>query len=190
MEKWIAQIDAITSDFRSAFDHLSVEQLNWKPTPQKWSIAQNIDHVIVINASYFPIFEDLRKETLELPKLAKWDFIVSYFGKFILKSSQPDRRKRMKTYALWEPTIGELSSDILAQFEEHQNKLKTYIAGSDDLIEFESVIPSPVNKNIVYKLETAFDIIVAHERRHFMQAKEVLELAKNWSPLRTPDVSL
>lgn len=178
MEKWIAQIDAITSDFRSAFDHLSAEQLNWKPTPQKWSIAQNIDHIIVINASYFSIFEDLRKETLKLPKLAKWEFIVNYFGKFILKSSQPDRRKRTKTFAIWEPTSAELSPDILAQFDEHQKLLKTYISESDDLIEYESVIPSPVNKNIVYKLETAFDIIVAHERRHFMQAKEVLEASK------------
>jgi hypothetical protein len=178
MEKWTVQIDAITGDFRSTFEHLSSEQLNWKPSPKKWSIAQNIDHIIVINASYFPIFDDLRKEKLHLPKLAKLDFIVNYFGKFILKSSQPDRRKRMKTFAIWEPTAGHLSADILMQFEEHQNKLKTYIAGSDDLIEFESVISSPANKNIVYKLETAFDIIVAHERRHFEQAKEVLEVAK------------
>jgi hypothetical protein len=41
------------------------------------------------------------------------------------------------------------------------------------------VISSPANKNIVYKLETAFDIIVSHEQRHLEQAKEILQLMKN-----------
>ncbi len=38
---------------------------------------------------------------------------------------------------------------------------------------------SPANKNIIYTLETAFDIIVTHEQRHLAQAKEVLEMLKN-----------
>ena len=41
------------------------------------------------------------------------------------------------------------------------------------------VISSPANKNIVYKLEVAFDIIVSHEQRHLEQAREVLQLIKN-----------
>jgi hypothetical protein len=31
---------------------------------------------------------------------------------------------------------------------------------------------SPANRNMVYTLERAFDIIVVHERRHFQQAME------------------
>jgi hypothetical protein len=41
-----------------------------------------------------------------------------------------------------------------------------------------TVISSPANKYIVYKLETAFDIIVAHEERHLEQAKEVLSVLR------------
>ena len=37
------------------------------------------------------------------------------------------------------------------------------------------------NKNIVYKLETAFDIIVTHEERHFEQAKEVWAKSNSYS---------
>jgi hypothetical protein len=47
------------------------------------------------------------------------------------------------------------------------------IQSSSKLLEYKTVISSPANRNIVYKLETAFDIIVAHEFRHFEQAKEV-----------------
>jgi hypothetical protein len=37
-----------------------------------------------------------------------------------------------------------------------------------------TVIASPASKMIVYTLDTAFDIIVTHERRHLEQAREVL----------------
>ncbi|MDZ7650490.1 MAG: hypothetical protein U5K54_26955 [Cytophagales bacterium] len=64
-------------------------------------------------------------------------------------------------------------SDILLRFEKHQDELKKLIESSQDLIEKNVVISSPANKMIVYKLETAFDIMVAHEKRHLEQAKEI-----------------
>jgi hypothetical protein len=39
--------------------------------------------------------------------------------------------------------------------------------------DFKKAFGAPAARVIVYRLETAFDIIVAHERRHFEQAKEV-----------------
>ena len=85
----------------------------------------------------------------------------------------------MKTFPIWEPSKSEISDDILERFINHQSELKELIKNSEDLLARRSVICSPANKNIVYKLETAFDIIVTHEQRHFEQAKEVLiELRK------------
>jgi len=47
------------------------------------------------------------------------------------------------------------------------------------LAEKRTIISSPANKNIVYKLRTAFEIIIAHEQRHFEQSKEAFETIKN-----------
>ncbi|CAZ97441.1 Putative protein [Zobellia galactanivorans] len=44
------------------------------------------------------------------------------------------------------------------------------------MIEKGCIISSPANKNIVCRLETAFDIIVTHEQRHFEQLKETYQL--------------
>ena len=57
-------------------------------------------------------------------------------------------------------------------------ELKKRIENSRDLVEREIIISSPANKNIVYKLETAFDIIVTHEKRHYEQSRVVLQLMK------------
>jgi len=178
MENWISTIDAVTSGFKEKFGNLTAEQLNWKPNEQTWSIAQNIDHLIVINETYYPVIKSIRKGTYKLPFMGKMGFMVNSLGKMILNSVQPDRKRKIKTFPIWEPSKSNISPDILNRFEKHQEELKSMIAGSKDLLEKGTVISSPANKNIVYKLEMAFNIIVTHEQRHLEQAKEILSLIK------------
>lgn len=173
IEKWTAKIDLITNSFIREFGGLTGEQLNWKPDEKTWSIAQNIDHLIVINNTYFPVIQAIREGNYRLPFIGKLGFMADFFGKTVLNSVAPDRRRKMKTFPIWEPTKSKVSDDILKKFEQHQLELKQLITDSRDLLEKGTVISSPANKYIVYKLETAFDIIATHEHRHFEQAKEV-----------------
>jgi len=179
MENWREQIDKNTQSYIETFGELSIEQLNWKPNSETWSIAQNIDHLIVINKTYFSVIESIRKGTYKTPFLGKFGFVVSFFGKMILKSVQPDRKKKMKTFPIWEPLKSEIPIGILDSFKEHQSELIIMIENSKDLVEKGTIISSPANKNIVYKLRTAFEIIVAHEQRHFEQSKEAFDSIKN-----------
>ncbi len=175
---WKDQIDEITDDFNRIFEPLTPSELNWKPNPGTWSIAQNIDHLIVINESYFQVFAQLREGKYEKPFWARFDFIPRFFGNAILKSVQPDQKRKVKTVPQWEPTVHTLDGQILKAFENHQEKLKSEIDQSTELLEKETVISSPTNRNIVYRLDKAFDIIVTHERRHFEQAKDILNQLK------------
>lgn len=175
MKDWTSQLDKITEHFVADFGSLSAEQLNWKPNPQTWSIAQNIDHLIVVNQTYYPILTSLKAGTYKTPFIGKIGFMVSFLGKIVLNAVKPDRKKKIKTFPIWEPTVSEIKDDILRRFENHQIELKQRIEASEELLEKGTVISSPANRIIVYKLETAFDIIVTHEQRHLKQAKEVLQ---------------
>lgn len=175
-DKWTQQIDQTTHDFEVMFASLSKKALNYKPSPQVWSIAQNIHHLIVINETYFPVLDSLKRNDYKLPWIARINFLVNFFGKVVLSAVNPDRRKKMKTFPIWEPSSSDFEMSILEDFKDHQQKLKQYITDSKDLLDKGIVISSPANKNIVYKLDKAFDIIVTHERRHFEQAKELLTL--------------
>ncbi|MEX0772239.1 MAG: DinB family protein [Balneolales bacterium] len=173
-EKWTDKIDSITDNFKQTFGKLSIEQLNWKPNEQIWSIAQNIDHIIVLNETYFPTIDSMQQGTYNAPFIGKAGFMVNFFGKMIFKSVQPDRKRKIKTFHIWEPTSSEVKADLLIRFGNHQANLKERISNCQDLLDKRAVISSPANKNIVYTLEIAFDIILAHEQRHFEQAKETL----------------
>jgi hypothetical protein len=179
MKNWTSTLDNITKQSQTEFGTLTNEELNWKPNSSTWSIAQNLDHLIVVNETYYPVLASLKEGTYKTPFTAKIGFIVSFLGKTVLKAVQPDRQKKMNTFPIWEPSTSKVSEDILKKFEIHQNVLKQKIEEAKGLIEQGVVISSPANRNIVYKLETAFDIIVSHEQRHLEQAKEILHIIKN-----------
>lgn len=179
MKNWTSTLGDISRQSITEFGSLTIEQLNWKPNLNTWSIAQNLDHLIVVNETYFPVLASLKAGTYTTPFIAKIGFMVSFLGKTVLNAVQPDRMKKMKTFPIWEPTASNVIGDILNRFQNHQNELIQKIEGARELVEKGVVISSPANKNIVYKLETAFDIIVSHEQRHLEQAKEILALLKN-----------
>jgi hypothetical protein len=176
---YLNNIDQITKEFNDSFGSLSDQQLNFKQSPQSWSIAQILHHLIVINSTYFDLPALIRQGQYKTPWLGKVNFIVNFFGKLILDSVQPGQKRKTKTFPVWEPSYSNIDEEILSQFRASQEKLKSFISESQDLVDKGTVISSPANRNVVYKLSTAFEIIVAHERRHLQQAREVLKVIKS-----------
>lgn len=176
VQPWILKIDNITKAFHDAFGQLTEEELNWKPNVKTWSVAQNIHHLITINETYYPVVQNVRAGTQRLPWIASIKFMVRFFGNFILDSVEPTRKRKMKTFPLWQPSQSNLGAGIVEQFIAHQTELKNLIQSSTDLLDQGVIISSPANRTIVYTLARAFDIIITHEERHFNQAQEVNQL--------------
>lgn len=168
------RIDRITSDFKLSFGSLDENSMNFKPNPQSWSIAQNIDHLIVINSTYFPTFDALSNGTYSAPLHSKLSFIVKFFGRFVLQSVRPDRKHRIKTFPIWEPSQTQIN-DILKQFIQHQETLKEKISKCENQLGKKVAIASPASNKIVYTIDKALDIICTHEERHLVQALEVMK---------------
>lgn len=168
------ELSAISNEFQALFGQLSQDQLNWKANAETWSIAQNIDHIIRINESYYPLIEDLQAGKREKPLLARIPYFVKLFGNLIYKSVQPDNPKKVKTLGIWKPSKSDISTDIVQKLIDHNAELADLISSCKPLIDEGVIVSSPANKNIVYKLEKAFEILISHERRHLEQARGVL----------------
>jgi hypothetical protein len=172
IQQLIQELDAITKEVQDSFGNMNHEELNFKSSPDRWSIAQNLDHLIRINETYFPIFDALKNGTYSPPFLGKFSFITSFFGNMIYKMSSPEHTKPIKTMKIWEPSKSEIH-DVIQALEQHQEQLKQHIAGLEGCIASGSVIASPANPMIVYALEQALNIIVVHEKRHILQARKM-----------------
>lgn len=171
---WLDELDEITGQFTDSFGPLSPDQLNWKAGFDRWSIAENILHLIKVNESYFPIFDAVKEGSNSGPFTGRYNFITSFLGNMIYNSVLPDRKMKMKTFTVWEPEKSDVDGKIISAFLQHQEELKSRISELTDE-ELETSISSPANKYIIYKLHRALDIIVQHERRHYVQAKKEME---------------
>jgi len=178
---WTHQLDQVSNDYKRVVQSLSGKEINWKPGPDQWSIGQVLEHLIIINRSYFPLLNQLHQGTYETPFLSKIGFLTNWIGNMILKGVEPTRKKKISTFTIWEPAQSAIDPNILNQFLDQQEVLKREIEKSLPLLEKRAVIASPANQNIIYTLEKAFDIIVTHEQRHYQQVLEILAALKHSS---------
>ena len=179
VQQWKDSIDSITKSFNDEFQILDKKELNWKPNPNTWSVAQIIEHLIVTNKSYYPIFEQLKSNNYKLPVMAKLSFLADVFGNLILKTVSPEYKRKTKTFPVWQPETGNIDTNILSEFSNEQKRLKDEIDDCKELIQQNKILSSPANKNIFYRIDKTFDILIAHEKRHFNQAVQVKKLIKN-----------
>jgi hypothetical protein len=176
LETVIGELAAVAVDARETFDGLSGEQLNWKPSPKRWSIAQCFDHLITTHTLYFPVFERLAAEGYKPSTWEKISPLSGFFGRFLIKSLRPENVKKMKTTAKAFPSSSQISADIVARYCEHQNELIEHIRRLPaDIDPAKTIITSPLMGLVTYRLDDCFTILAVHGPRHFNQAKRVVE---------------
>lgn len=175
-QDWIQSIDQNTALYIEYFGALSWENLNWKSTEENWSIGQIIDHVNKINQDYFEVFQKLISDQLKIPIIMRSNALSNYFGNMLLQSIEPERTKKTKTMKIWEPDTQPISTNIVDHFIENQNRFIGLTHDLNEVIRINPTIHSPVTKWITLPLNTAIEMLIQHELRHFNQAKELLGL--------------
>ena len=128
------ELRAVTKDAREVFCGLSLSQLNWKPSAQQWSVGQCLDHLIVTNRCFFPDIERVAAGTYKTNLWGRVSPLSGFFGRFILKSLDPEKGRRTKAPRVFEPAQSDVAPDVLEQFTAHQEELATRMratAGAD-----------------------------------------------------------
>lgn len=170
------EAEAMAQDARAEFGALTAEQLNWKPAPDRWSVAQCLEHLIVTDSSYWPTFGRIREGRYRTPLLRRLPLLSRMWGALILSAVRPEAARRYRTSRKMEPTMGDLGSDIVDRFVAHQHELVEHIRGLEARDAGDVIIGSPVGPLASYDVEMALRIILAHARRHLLQARRVTEM--------------
>lgn len=166
---------AVVSKVRDTFGHLSKEELNWKQSPEKWSIAQCLAHLIIINETYYPAFNEMKAGDYSTPLIPSWGPFRRFTEKMVLKTVTEVPKKKIETFDIWKPTQSAIDSDIIERFAAHQDVIMSYFEELKDRAVNGANICSPANRKFVYSLEIAFKLILVHEKRHLLQAEQVLK---------------
>jgi hypothetical protein len=175
LESYIQSFKNMTDQFITTFVHLDDDQLNWRPDSTSWSIAQIIEHIIIINESYYPVFDAIKNGTYKAPALAKLSFIPNFLGNMIEKSLQPETTRKTKTFPVWEPHQSRIPG-ITAQLRLHHEEFISRLREMNPFFNKGIISSSPPNNYVIYPLDPAIAIMLVHEKRHYLQACRTLEM--------------
>ena len=170
----IAEANLVASETKSKFGRLTAAQLNWKPSADRWSVAQCFDHLLNSNKDYLPIFDSVlagRKSTF----WEKMPVLPGLAGKMMIKTLDPASTRKLKAPKNFEPAQSDLSPSVIDDFVHQQRRIVEKMQATEHLDLEKIVITSPALAAITYSLMDAYRIIVVHEQRHFQQAKRVTE---------------
>jgi hypothetical protein len=171
-DNWQMEITEISWAFEQVLKDIPTPAFNMKSMPETWSPGEIIDHICKVNASYFPIFDAIIQRNYSRPLLGYLPFFGRKTGELILKSMV--NPKKVKTFPRWEPRNSLIDPFISDEFFSQQHQLSAYIQKLDPYLENNIMIASPINKLVVYQLDQAIAIILAHEKRHLEQLRNTL----------------
>ena len=174
IEMFLSEAPKLKTTISVDFGGLKEDQLNRKPSPDKWSIGECIDHLVVSHEQYL---NKIRKTNIENPPSGKG--LISYkhslFGKLLINAVAPETTRKVKTFKVFKPNHKLINVGVVDNYYRSLDELID-IAGKFEGYDLNKIrISSPISSFIRLNLGDAFMIHLNHDRRHINQANNVLK---------------
>ncbi len=169
------QFEQLANDADALSGALTDDQFNWHPPTGGWSVAQCIDHLNVTARVYLPNLDEGIASAIRRGLYGEGPFCYNWIGRMIVRSQEPPTRMKFKAPKAFQPSQVRRRQETLAAFRAYQVQFVDRLRQANGLDLSRARVRSPVAYLILLPLGSAFALMVAHERRHLWQAKNVLE---------------
>ncbi len=176
LQKLSDEFQQMKNDAAAIFVKVNEKNFNKKSDKGGWSAAECIDHLIVTGSDYCDKFEEalhiaVRKDLKLTGELKK-----SWFGQRFINFVEPPARFKVKSPKRWKPDSAINKTKATTAYLQLQDRYMDIINASVGWDISKVKLPSPAVSWIKF---SAFEILAinsAHQRRHFLQAKKVLNI--------------
>jgi hypothetical protein len=173
LQDYKRQIEAVSQDARDLLAGLSEAQINWRPAPAHWSIAECLDHLTVTNRELTERIEAATSEARAKGLTGRGPFRHSIIGNMIVRSMEPPAKMKFKAPKIFKPRPDQSLEAVTREFFKTQDELLRLIEAANGINLARVKITSPVTRLIKLSLGQAFGLIATHARRHLWQARQV-----------------
>lgn len=169
-----AEFERAKAEAAALLAGLDQAAFQWRPAPERWSLAQVLDHLIVLGARYMATIDD----GIALGRLRGWHgrgpFRYPWLQRqFVSRYVEPPPRVRVRTLRAFQPAPERALDGTLEQFVRLQEDFQRRLARAEGLDLRRIRVPSPPTRLFRISLGMAFAYMSAHQRRHFWQARDV-----------------
>jgi hypothetical protein len=162
---------ATADEVQALFGTLTEAQLTWKPAPDAWSIAECVEHLIVMGRLYYPRIAGAieRADTVTgMPPPHR----PTLMGRLFHWLVRPGGLK-VKTFGLFKPKPMAVDAGTGDRFLRQQDELLDLIRRASDVDLNSARFSSPLSRLIRFNVGDGLGVMVAHQQRHLRQAHGV-----------------
>lgn len=164
-----------------------IDILNKQPAPNKWSVAQVIEHLNSYNRYYLPEIEKSMEKKVAYNPVFKSGLFGNYFTNMMAPKASKVVNK-MSSPKDHVPKSDLDSSKVLEEFVKGQNKLVRLLEQAEKANLGKLRVPISISRFIKLKLGDTFRFLIAHQQRHFVQIDNTLA-ALGVSALKMPETA-
>jgi hypothetical protein len=171
-----AQVDRVADDARALLERLSTAQASWSPPSGGWSVAQCVDHLNIIGDLYLDAMEERIADARARGITGRGRPGPGWLGRMLIRSMDAPPGRRMRAPSPIVPGREPDAEATRTRFFALQVRIAAALSSADGLMLRRVRITSPLLSLLRMNLCTAFGVVIAHERRHLWQAREVTRL--------------
>lgn len=171
----IAQAHRNADDARNVVERLTDAQLNWKPSPEQWSIAQCFEHLTAASRGFNSYFvEALARGRQRFAAASPPAYQPTFMGRWLIKHVEPESPRKLRAPKIFKPSASNVQNP-LDNFLAQQKNFLSFVGQTNGIDYNRTRLRSPVTPLVRYSLADAYVITVSHEQRHLQQAQRVRE---------------
>lgn len=150
-----------------------------RPAPGRWSPAECFDHLVQFNRGYHSEMSKAAERISSLPEGARAAFRPRLVARLVIRFFEPPYRMKIKTLRPFDPGANaELDPDGVMEryLETHARFAGQLERAAEQRLDLEEVrVSHPLFGWLKMSLADCYGIILAHQRRHLWQARQVAE---------------
>ncbi|MDE3134945.1 MAG: DinB family protein [Acidobacteriota bacterium] len=155
---------------------LGEKQLDWRPEPGRWSIAEILIHLRLTNEACLPSLDHAIEDARRKKLLAEGPFRLGWMGRFFVWYVEPPPVIRLPSPAVLRPPVAEPAGEALPRLLDSRRHVLARLEAASGLDLERARFVSPFASFVKMSLLAIFSVFTAHERRHLWQGENVRRL--------------
>lgn len=173
-DKLIDELAEITNqhlEFAQQIQHKSIEELNFRKSPESWNTLECLEHLNLYGRFYIP---EIHKRINSSKTIPQKEFKSGLLGNYFAKTMLPkEKLNKMKTFKSMNPIHKNLDKNVLDEFISQQKQMLELLEKSRN-VNLQKVKTSiSISKFIQLKLGDTFRVVINHNTRHIAQIKNI-----------------
>jgi hypothetical protein len=171
----VVGLENVRRQVQATFGALNGEQLNWRPDATRWSVAQGVEHLLTSGNQIRQAADDALTGSRPQTIWQRLPLLPRIAGRLMIRSLSPQATRKLAAPSAAQPASN-ISADVIRRFVEQHGQLVGWMNRLDETNAACVIMTSPYVDVVTYSVLDACRILIAHDRRHFEQARRVMAL--------------